>query len=142
MTTGTGKFSFKVKNEAHADHGKKIEREFSFPVYQTDSEAQTAIDAENVKIDARNVVIAAANEKETDSTKHVELWDRLSLAFLFTEREKANARQNAYQSAALAYAPVEKTPEQALEDIVRAAIRGGISEAVARQTAKAMLGIA
>ena len=108
-TTKVGKFSFVVP-DTHPDAGKKIEKGFEYPECDTDEEAtQVLVDK------------------------------KLSIRDLVNEKQKANARSNAYQAALLPYRPSEVSPEEIQERMVRDFIRLGIDEGTARAQVSALL---
>lgn len=108
----TETYTFTVpKDSAHEDAGKEIEKTFEYSECQDEAEALTVI-----------------REKK---------WSVLDMV---NKALKANARSSAYQSAVAVYKPSEMTPDEAKERMIRAFVRQGVSETVARAQVEALLG--
>lgn len=109
MQTKVGKFTFSVP-EGHAQAGEKIEKTFDFQVCDNETEA--------------NDIIASKK------------W---SIVGMVNDNLKANARSNAYQAALLPYRPLEVSPDDIRERMIRDYIRLGIPEDMARKQVESLL---
>ena len=103
-----GKFSFKIA-EPHPEAGKKIEKAFEYQELTSEVDAQLVMD-----------------EKK---------WKLLDLV---NDNLKSNARANAYQNETAKYKPANKTPDEAMEAMIRQGVQQGGNEDVVRARITAM----